>query len=79
MTTMILALTGPVHTGSCVAIPRAVAALAARAGRRLAEPPVMREYCLHDQRGRPVGVIRASDGRPRVGRFEPTVYLERRF
>jgi hypothetical protein len=36
-----------------------------------------REYCLHDERGRPMGTIEAPAGRPVVGRDAPTVYLRR--
>ena len=77
MTALSVALTGAVHTGACVAVPRAVRLAAGRIGRLFAEPPREREYCLHDEDGRPLGVIRAPAGRPGVGRDAPTVYLQR--
>jgi hypothetical protein len=77
MTTAGIALTGSVHTGSCLAIPRALAEIAARMSGFLQEERREREYCLHDERGRPVGVIRCVPARPRVGRSAPSVYLHR--
>jgi len=77
MTALSIALTGPVHTGACIAIPRALVSAAGRLGGLFREPPREREYCLHDEGGRPVGVIRAPAGRPKVGRDAPTVYLRR--
>jgi hypothetical protein len=77
MTAMSAALTGGVHTGACVAIPRRIVAAAARISALLKEQPREREYCLHDERGRPLGIIEGAAGRPAVGRDAPTVYLRR--
>jgi hypothetical protein len=77
MTALSTALTGPVHTGACLAIPRALVAAAGRISNMLRDSDTEREYCLHDERGRPVGTIRAPAGRPAVGRDAPTVYLRR--
>jgi len=76
MTALSATLTGAVHTGACVAVPRSIIELAERLAGRF-ERPLEREYCLHDASGRPVGVIRATAGRPAVGRDAPTVYLRR--
>jgi len=79
MTTMSAALTGTVHTGACVAIPRALTDAAARiAGLlRAGHETPERDYCLHDQDGQPLGVIREPQGRPQVGREAPAIYLRR--
>jgi hypothetical protein len=79
MTAMIATLTGAVHTGSCVAVPRALTKAAARfAGLLRADStPPEREYCLHDEEGHPLGVIRSPAGRPEVGHEAPSIYLRR--
>lgn len=66
-----------VHTGACVAIPRALADVALRFGALFQDEAFPKEYCLHDQRGRPLGVIRGTSGRPRLGADAPTLYLQR--
>jgi hypothetical protein len=77
MATLSIALAGGIHTGACVAVPRAIALAAAGLGAMFPTVPREREYCLHDEAGRPVGVIRAPAGRPTVGAHEPSVYLQR--
>jgi len=77
MTALSAAITGAVHTGACLAVPRALVAAAGRIRGMLMEPVREREYCLHDEDGHALGVIRAPHGRPRVGREAPTVYLRR--
>ncbi len=72
-----IALAGEIHTGACVAVPRAIALAAAGLGAMFPAMPREREYCLHDEEGRPVGVIRAPEGRPKVGANEPSVLLRR--
>jgi len=76
MTALSLAMTGAVHTGACIAVPRSLIELAGRLAGKF-DQPLTREYCLHDASGRPVGIIRAAAGRPAVGRDAPTVYLRR--
>ena len=78
MTALSMAIQGAVHTGACIAVPRAVAEAAVRLGDLFRTPRSAREYCLHDGEGRPLGVIRGAAGRPAVGRYAPTVYLRRR-
>lgn len=77
MTALSLAIQGAVHTGSCLAVPRALAEAALRLGDVFRSARGAKEYCLHDREGRPLGVIRRAAGRPAVGRFAPTVYLSR--
>jgi hypothetical protein len=77
MTALSAALTGAVHTGACLAVPRALVAAAARVSGLFRHEAPVREYCLHDERGRPVGTIEAPAGRPAAGRDAPTVYLRR--
>jgi hypothetical protein len=78
MTVLSVTANDAVHTGACLAVPRALSdALRSLHGflRNVSEPD--REYCLHDENGNPVGVIRAPDGRPEVGPNAPAVYLQR--
>lgn len=77
MTAASVALTGTVHTGACLAIPRSLVTVAGRIAGILREPAREREYCLHDEYGRPLGIIPVPAGRPVVGRDAPTVYLRR--
>lgn len=77
MTVLSAALTGAVHTGACLAVPRTLVVAAARISEFFQDEAPVREYCLHDERGRPVGIIEAPAGRPEVGRDAPTVYLRR--
>ena len=75
----VAAASGAVHTGARVAVPRALTDALRGLRLLLADPPPReREYCLHDEDGRPVGVIRSPAARPRVGRDAPAVYLRRR-
>ena len=50
MATMLIALSGGVHTGACMAVPRAIARVRRSARARPAEP-TEHEYCLHDEDG----------------------------
>ena len=80
MTALSVTANGAVHTGACLAVPRALS----DALRSLHEfvrdvPAPEREYCLHDERGNPLGVIRAPASRPDVGPNAPAVYLRRPF
>lgn len=67
-----------VHTGACVALPRALMEVV-KGLRWLVQdpPPREREYCVHDEAGHPLGIVRSPAGRPRVGRDAPAVYLHR--
>lgn len=76
MATMLIALSGGVHTGACMAVPRAIARVRRSARARPAEP-AEHEYCLHDEDGNPLGIIRAPSRRPYVGPNAPSVYLRR--
>jgi hypothetical protein len=77
MTAIGVALTGAIHTGACAAIPRRLVAAAGRLPGVLKEQVRERDYCLHDEGGHPLGVIRAPAGRPTIGHDAPTVYLRR--
>jgi hypothetical protein len=78
MSVLSVAANGAVHTGACLVVPRAISdALRTLHGFLRDAAPPEKEYCLHDERGHPVGVIRAPDGRPRVGPHAPAVYLQR--
>lgn len=78
MSVLSLADHGGVHTGSCIAVPRAISdALLTLHGFLRHVPLRDKEYCLHDEDGHPVGVIRAPEGRPEVGPNAPAVYLRR--
>lgn len=77
MTAVSLAMHGMIHTGACAAVPRALADVALRFGSLFIEEPHDTEYCLHDEAGRPLGVIRGTAGRPRVGFAAPAVLLQR--
>ncbi|MDH4043084.1 MAG: hypothetical protein OEY20_08125 [Gemmatimonadota bacterium] len=79
MTALTVAATnGAVHTGACVAVPPALMNVLRGLRGLMADPaPREREYCLHDEGGRPVGVIHSPAGRPQVGRSAPAVYLRR--
>lgn len=78
MTVLSAVAHGSVHTGDCLAVPRALSdALRCLHGFLQEAPAAEREYCLHDPEGQPVGVIRAPDGRPEVGPNAPAVYLQR--
>jgi len=78
MTVLSLAANGAVHTGACLAVPRAISDALLRLHGFLREAPAReKEYCLHDEEGHPVGVIRAPNGRPSVGPNAPAVYLQR--
>lgn len=77
MTVLSMAAYGDVHTGACLAVPRAVSHALLRLHGFLREAPREKEYCLHDEAGHPVGVIRAPNGRPKVGPNSPAVYLQR--
>lgn len=78
MTVLTVAATGAVHTGACVAVPRAfVEALASLRELVRDRPTPEREYCLHDEDGNALGVIRFAAGRPTVGRSAPSVFLRR--
>jgi hypothetical protein len=78
MIALSLAASGVVHTGACLAVPRALSdALLSLHGFLREAPPREKEYCLHDEGGHPLGVIRAPAGRPAVGPNAPSVYLRR--
>jgi hypothetical protein len=78
MTALSLAANGAVHTGACLAVPRALSdALRCLHGFLRDAPAPEKEYCLHDEEGHPLGVIRAPEGRPEVGPNAPAVYLQR--
>jgi len=78
MTALSLAENGTVHTGACLAVPRALTdALLTLHGFLRDIPAREKEYCLHDEGGHPLGVIRAPAGRPEVGPNAPAVYLQR--
>jgi hypothetical protein len=77
MTAPSMTMNGGVHTGACAAVRRAVGPLASWLGKRQLPERRERQYCLHDEDGRPVGVIRAPAERPSLGAHAPAVYLER--
>jgi len=60
------------HTGSCLAAPRATT----RGATAPSHSPGT-TYCLHDASGRPVGTIAAPALQPITGPFAPTFYLRR--
>ena len=78
MTALSISANGAVHTGACLAVPGVLSdALRSLHGFLRDPAPREKEYCLHDEGGHPVGVIRAPEGRPAVGPSAPSVYLRR--
>ena len=65
MTAIAVPIVPAVHTGEC------------RSARPAASDHQARGYCVHDSKGRPVGVIAAAAKRPVLGPNAPTFYLRR--
>ncbi len=67
------------HSGTCVAVPRQIARAAeiVRRAVHVTTEAAVKDYCLVDLDGSPLGTVPAATARPHLGTSAPAVYLRR--
>lgn len=73
-----LSIQHPFDSG-CARLHEQLARVAARwrTTRDYTRPSAPRDFCLYGPEGDRLGMVPAAEGRPRLGRFEPTILLHR--
>ncbi len=73
------ALDDAFNSGTCLAVPRQIARAAeiVRRAVRVATEGAVKDYCLVDLDGSPLGTVPAAMAKPHLGTSAPTVFLRR--
>lgn len=79
MTAFSYAIDDAFHSGTCVAVPRSLARAAeiVRRAVRVTTDAAVKDYCLVDLDGSPLGTVPAATAKPHLGTSAPTVFLRR--